>query len=74
MIDSRCLQLSRAWRLESSEIRITEERISRVPSQSGSAKLTPSSSTDKNALLSGSAQLRMLASAANHLRALPDRG
>ena len=47
--------------LESIEISITDDTISNVPSQSGSVKATPSRSTESSALLSGSAQLRMLA-------------
>ncbi len=46
--------------LESIEI-TPPTAISSVPSQSGSVNATPSKITDSNALLSGSAQLRMLA-------------
>ncbi len=37
-------------------ISTTDARISRVPSQSGSVKVIPSSRSDSRALLSGSAQ------------------
>jgi hypothetical protein len=40
-------------------ISTTDARISRVPSQSGSVKVIPSSRSDSRALLSGSAQLRI---------------
>jgi DHA1 family purine ribonucleoside efflux pump-like MFS transporter len=46
---------------ESIEISTTDDTINSVPSQSGRVNATPSKTTDSNALLSGSAQLRMLA-------------
>jgi DHA1 family purine ribonucleoside efflux pump-like MFS transporter len=46
---------------ESIEISTTDDTISSVPSQSGRVNATPSKTTDSSALLSGSAQLRMLA-------------
>lgn len=46
---------------ESIEINTTDDTINSVPSQSGRVNATPSKTTDSNALLSGSAQLRMLA-------------
>lgn len=65
---------ARARRRESIEISTTDERISNVPSQSGRVKLMPSNSSDNNALLSGSAQLRMLALARQSFAPLSDTG
>ncbi|STL17954.1 Uncharacterised protein [Escherichia coli] len=46
---------------ESIEIKITDDRISSVPSQSGNVNVIPSNSKESSALLNGSAQLKMLA-------------
>ena len=50
-----------ARRRESIEIKITDDRISSVPSQSGNVNVIPSNSKESSALLNGSAQLKMLA-------------
>ncbi len=50
-----------ARRRESTEIKITDDRISSVPSQSGNVNVIPSNSKESSALLNGSAQLKMLA-------------
>ncbi len=50
-----------ARRRESIEIKITDDRIRSVPSQSGNVNVIPSNSKESSALLNGSAQLKMLA-------------
>ncbi len=48
-------------RRESIEINITDERINSVPNQSGRVNVMPSNNKESSALLSGSAQLNILA-------------